>query len=150
MLAFGLGIVVQKLAIPAMVTWYPPAVQNLSGMNLAAFSWANYFNPAIIFGRTVFPEGLFPLGLLMAGLLLTLLLPLLTFRGDDKAVSTIYLSGENVDEATSGKFVSAMEGSSQMSLGGYYFKNFLNDRTTLWLNIGALVLLGISIGVILI
>ena len=149
MLSLGLPAVVNGLALPATVTWYPPALQGVSGLSLAAFSWANYYNPQIVLGNAVVPEGLFPVGLLFVGLLLMLVLPLVFFSPEKEKVSDIYLSGENLDEgALPQYFAGAMEIPSQVALGGYYFRGILNERTVLGLNIIAVALIALMIGVV--
>ncbi|NLB18946.1 MAG: hypothetical protein GX825_09525, partial [Syntrophomonadaceae bacterium] len=63
-LSLGMLGVVRTLAIPAVGNWYAVAIQEVSSLNLAVFSWASYFNPEIVLGNFVVPEGLFPVGLL--------------------------------------------------------------------------------------
>ncbi|MGI6550745.1 MAG: NADH-quinone oxidoreductase subunit L [Syntrophomonadales bacterium] len=149
LLSLALPAVVSRLALPSTVTWYPPAIQGTSGLSLAAFSWANYYNPEIILGNAVVPEGLFPLGLLFVGLLLMLVVPMLFSSPEKERVSDIYLSGENLDEGPlPNYFAGAMEIPSQVSLGGYYFRGVLNDRVVLSLNIIAIGLIAMMIGVV--
>jgi ech hydrogenase subunit A len=149
LLSLALPAVVSRLALPSTVTWYPPAIQGTSGLSLAAFSWANYYNPEIILGNAVVPEGLFPLGLLFVGLLLMLVVPMLFSSPENERVSDIYLSGENLDEGPlPNYFAGAMEIPSQVSLGGYYFRGVLNDRVVLSLNIIAIGLIAMMIGVV--
>lgn len=149
MLSLGLPAVVNGLVLPSTMTWYPSAIQGVSGLNLAAFSWANYYNPEIVLGNAVMPEGLFPVGLLFVGLLLMLVVPMAFFAPEKERVGDIYLSGENLDEGPlSQYFAGAMEIPSQVSLGGYYFRGILNDRTVLSLNIVAAALIVMMIGVV--
>ena len=151
LLSLGLPAVVNGLTLPAMITWYPPAIQGASGFNLAVFSWANYYNPGIILGNAVYPEGLFPVGILVIGLLLMLVIPLVFFSSEKETVSAIYLSGENIDEGPAPKhFAAAMESPSEVVLGGYYFRNALNDRVVLGLNVIAIALIALMIGVVVI
>ncbi len=147
MLSLGLPAVVKGLALPATVTWYPPAIQGVSGLNLAVFSWASYYNPEIVLGNQVVPEGLFPVGLLFIGLLLMFVIPLL-FSSEKEKISNIYLSGENLDEGIPQYFTSAMETRSEVVLGGYYFRGFLSDRVILSLNIIAIALIALMMGVV--
>lgn len=149
LLSLGLPAVVNGLTLPAVLTWYPPAIQGVSGLNLAVFSWANYYNPGIILGNSVVPEGLFPVGLLFVGLLLMLVVPMVFFSPEKEKVGNIYLSGENLDEGPlPGHFATAMENSSEVALGGYYFRGILNDRVILSLNIIAIALIALMIGVV--
>lgn len=149
MLSLGLPAVVNGLTLPSTVTWYPPAIQGGAGLSLAAFSWANYYNPEIVLGNAVVPEGLFPVGLLFVGLLLMLVVPMLFFAPEKERVSDIYLSGENLNEGPLPKyFGGAMEIPSEVALGGYYFRGVLNDRVVLSLNIIAIALIALMIGVV--
>lgn len=149
LLSLGLPAVVNGLALPATIAWYPPAIQGMSGLSLATFSWANYYNPEIVLGNAVVPEGLFPVGLLFVGLLLMLVVPMIFFAPEKEKVSEIYLSGENVDEDPSHQyFTGAMELPSEVALGGYYFRGILNDRVVLSLNIIAIALIVMMIGVV--
>lgn len=150
LLSFGIGAVVYNLAAPAEMSWYPQAIQGLPGMNMAAFSWTGHFNPEIVLGSTVFFEGMFPIALLFSGLLLTLLVPLLLFNPEKEQVSKIYLSGENaVDNEDESVFVSAMEGTADAALGGYYFRTLFNvERLNTWLNLLALAALAFVTGVV--
>lgn len=148
LLSLGISIVVSNLALPAIVTWYPPSIQVYQGLNLAVFSWADYFgNQNMV--NPYLPQGLFPLGVLAGAFILTLVIPRLLVRSEEE-VSNVYLCGENVDEDVSQTFVTAMEGTSQVELGGYYFRRILGDKLGIVLNIIALVILLLMMGVAII
>jgi ech hydrogenase subunit A len=148
-LSFGLGAVVNHLTVPATITWYPPAIQNLSGLNLASFPWVSYFNPEILVGNQIYPEGNFPVGLLFGALLLMFVVPAILFRPRQESLGGIYLSGENIDEPEATSFLATMEEPSALSLGGYYFKRSLGDKLDVILNVIALGILILMMGVVL-
>jgi len=173
-LSLGMTGVVQALAIPAVENWYAVAIQEVSGLNLAVFSWASYFNPEIVLGNFVVPEGLFPVGLLFLGLVLTVTIPLFFFSPEKERVSRVYLAGENLEDADSeedltsdmipagdaprekgegkmeGSFAGPLEAPAEASLGGYYFRNVLSEKLVRGLNGAAILLLLWMIGVALV
>jgi hypothetical protein len=128
-LALGAGCLLsawgctQRLAIPAMITWYPPAVQNLSGMNLAVFPGRTTLIPPS-FLAVRFPGRPFSVGSAYGRPVTDAASAPADISRRRQGGFNHLLSGENEEEATSGKFVSAMEGSSQLSLGGYISRTF--------------------------
>lgn len=149
LMSFGITGVIQGLAVPATIAWYPAALRALPGMNIAAFPWTRYFNPDIIPGGSILLEGLFPTGLLFAGLVMTMVFPLLLFEPEREKVGSVYLSGENVDRDNYDQFYTAMDNPTPVALGGYYFKTFFNVERLNWrLNAIALIILLVIMGVI--
>ena len=94
------------------------------------------------------PEGLLSGGPPLVGLLLMLVVPMVFFAPEKERVGNIYLSGRTWMRAPVPILAGAMEIPSQVSLGGYYFRGILNDRTVLSLNIVAAALIVMMIGVV--
>lgn len=148
LLSLAVVYVIDRLAAPAVLLWYPLAFQAVSNLDVALFSWASFFNPNV--GSGFFPEGLFPTGFLFGALAATLVMLGLAFRRpDSRRTAPVYLCGENVPGDESHRFVTAMEQGAEVVLGGYYFTGFINHRLAGWLNGIAIVLLVVMIGVII-
>ena len=135
LLSLGIGWVLRTLVIPAELPWYPQAFASLKGslVSLGASGAA-------------LPIGVFPLALLFIGVALTVVLPLIfPPRGP---VGNVYLSGANIDEPSSGQFIGVMDTTSELALGGYYYKNVINEKLTYWFNIVAILLIALMMGVV--
>lgn len=134
-MSLGIGWVLRALVIPAELPWYPQAFASLKGslVSLGASGAA-------------LPIGVFPLALLFIGVALTVVLPLIF--PPRVPVGNIYLSGANIDEPSSGQFIGVMDTTSELALGGYYYKNIINEKLTYWFNIVAILLIALMMGVV--
>lgn len=144
LLSLNQGALAKTLVAPALVNWYPPAIQPLNG-DVAVYAWTGFFNPEILTGHSRFFEGLFPLGLMFAVFVVMLVVPVLLVP-HEKTYAPVYLCGEN-DPKADDRFHGPFESPVPVQLGGYYFAGVLKDRIIYWLNLIACAIIGLMLGV---
>ncbi|MGE5372628.1 MAG: NADH-quinone oxidoreductase subunit L [Solirubrobacterales bacterium] len=147
--SLGCEAVTQRLSVPALIMWYPSPLVDLPGLNLGAFAWVPFFNPALHVGQSPYYEGIFPIGLLIAAVAATLFLPWIAGRVQpDRRTDSVYLGGANAENEPAGVYLSAGEQPSQVRLGGYYFPARLNRRLDFWLSLAGLGAIAVMMGVV--